>query len=406
MTMQGVVTYYAYDMITGDLLAELPLSNVTFMTQLNAAGSWSGQINTSDLSIQDLDVITATRPGRTLLIIDVDGIATYAGIVWARTYEKGSSTLHVSGNEVLSYFDHRVQAADYTNPPTSGTFWNNSYGTIGGLPVAPTYMVGAQIVYDALQVSGSAFSSVFPITISINEAFSGSNLEYFSFPISQLQTVSNLIKTTSTGTYKTSLGYDFSIDVSWQDGLAGGTPVLTFNFSWPWRGTQFDTRENVFIDTSEVIDYSWPEDSTRQNNKIYVSMSSSSVPPYTTVSNTTTGYPLLESTSSSGSSGNSTSMASAEAYGMLNQFEYPILTPTFTLPMFGVNINPNDILTGDTIIINIEPDERFPNGLPVKESASYVYGRAVAITYSISDFGQSTMIVTLNLDPNYQEGIL
>ena len=99
-------------------------------------------------------------------------------------------------------------------------------------------------------------------------------------------------------------------------------------------------------------------------------------------------------------------MASAEAYGMLNQFEYPILTPTFTLPMFGVNINPNDILTGDTIIINIEPDERFPNGLPVKESASYVYGRAVAITYSISDFGQSTMIVTLNLDPNYQEGIL
>ena len=82
----GVITYYAYDAQTNTLLAELPLTSVTWSQRLNAAGSFSATLNTADPRVQSAGWQNASRTGRTVLVIDVDG-----GIQWVGSSGPASS---------------------------------------------------------------------------------------------------------------------------------------------------------------------------------------------------------------------------------------------------------------------------------------------------------------------------
>ena len=83
--MAHALTYYSYDLMSGTLLAELPLTGVTYSKRLNSSGAFRGSLSVVDMpTARQLDLLNASRPMRTLVIIDVDGTPQWGGIITAR----------------------------------------------------------------------------------------------------------------------------------------------------------------------------------------------------------------------------------------------------------------------------------------------------------------------------------
>lgn len=109
-TKPDLVANYKYivtDLTTGDLLAEIPFTNVTYGRSLKEAGSFSGDITSNEATF-NMELYANTLPGRTALFIIRNDVCVWGGIIWARTYDIISRTLSVSGSEFTSYFYHRI----------------------------------------------------------------------------------------------------------------------------------------------------------------------------------------------------------------------------------------------------------------------------------------------------------
>src|ERR1017187_5608831 len=120
--MAGAISFYSYDLMSNTLLAELPLTSVTWSQRLNGPGAFTASLKASDLRVRNLDPTDATRTSRTLLVFDIDGAMQLAGIIWTRKYDDATQTYQIGGNEIESYFGGRLQARDYTTNPGE-TYW-------------------------------------------------------------------------------------------------------------------------------------------------------------------------------------------------------------------------------------------------------------------------------------------
>lgn len=98
--------YFTTDLLTNQVLAEIPFRGVSFERSIKAAGSFSGTIpvipDTSSMNIYD-----STMPGKTGLYVVRDGVCIWGGIIWHRSYDVVSRSLNVSASEFTSYFHHR-----------------------------------------------------------------------------------------------------------------------------------------------------------------------------------------------------------------------------------------------------------------------------------------------------------
>ncbi len=380
--MAGTITHYTYDLMSATLLAELPFTGPAWSQQLNAAGQWSGSLNLADPKVQNLNALTGTRPGRTLLIVDVDGAIAWGGIVWTRQFNSVSRILTVAGSEAFSYFSHRLQAADYTVPPTGGP----GYAYWSANPQSADY-IGAAIIADALGKAGSAFSTM---ALVIAETIGNVNPITETWPATQLQAIDSMINSVSGGGYLT--GFDFSIDWQWSAGQ-GSTPVPTMTFAYPRRGRVAGTTGLIIDANAPGASYQWDEDASGQTGNLYGTASGAG--GLTTVASDpspiTAGGPLLESYASYSLVGSQSSL-NAAAQGDLARLEWPVVAPQVTLPMFGTTLSIGDFLLGDDAQLLIDPDERFPQGLNT-------YLRITGLNANPADAGQSLMTLTLGLPP-------
>ncbi len=186
-------------------------------------------------------------------------------------------------------------------------------------------------------------------------------------------------------------GFDIAIDWRWS-GLQGSTPIPTLSLNYPRRG-------RVAGSTGLVVDastgpYAWPEDGSQQANQINGMASgagSYTVQAGPEPSVLDAGYPLLEAVASF-SQVNSQSALNAAANGEQAVKEWPVVVPTFDLPMFGDILSIGDFLLGDDSRLIIDPDERFPDGLDT-------FMRIVALDANPADQGQSRMTLTLAAPP-------
>jgi hypothetical protein len=107
---QDLVSNYKYivaDLVTGNILNEIPFQNVKYTRSLKEAGSFSGDIPVIDGTF-NMELYANTLPGKTALFIVRDNICVWGGILWARSYDLASKTLNISGAEFTSYLYHRV----------------------------------------------------------------------------------------------------------------------------------------------------------------------------------------------------------------------------------------------------------------------------------------------------------
>jgi hypothetical protein len=105
-----MATQYRYlfaDLRTNDILAELPLTNVTFSQVLNTPGAFSGEILASDIRESAYDIVGSTEPARTAVYVDRDGVLIWGGIIWLRTWDTDTQKFGFQAREFGSYFERR-----------------------------------------------------------------------------------------------------------------------------------------------------------------------------------------------------------------------------------------------------------------------------------------------------------
>ena len=98
--------YFLTDLLSNQIISEVPFKGVSFARANRRAGEFSGKIPFIEAT-KGLDLYEATMPGRTGLYITRNNVVVWGGIIWARSYNVASQELDVSGAEFISYLYHR-----------------------------------------------------------------------------------------------------------------------------------------------------------------------------------------------------------------------------------------------------------------------------------------------------------
>jgi hypothetical protein len=246
------------------VICELPLTNVSFDTQLNSIGSFTGEILLSGVDYTKLNIYNGTNPGQTCLYVDYGGTIIWGGIIWAREYDSQSQILKITGQEMLSYFTRRKitplnNSTTYGNASTSG---NISYSNVDVCTVANDLIVNyAQNVTFPSQggtvkgnigLQGSSHTSGYNITRT-----------YFDF---ELKEVFQAVKDLSDG-LDASLQvpfFDFYINYTYD---SSGRPVKHFQMANPYATAINPT--TVFQFPGNLVMYSYNQDASNTANALW-----------------------------------------------------------------------------------------------------------------------------------------
>jgi len=333
------MTTYRYlfaDLLTNQILAELPITNVNFTQQLNSAGTLSGSLLVSDTVEQSSNIFNATIPSRTALYVDRDGVLVWGGIIWSRDYDSTSQHVSINAQEFESYFSRRRI--------TSNAVFTNT----DQLTIAKSLINTAQAVTggNINVLTGSETSNIL-----INRTYYGTELK----PV--YQALMDLSQSTQ--------GFDFNIQVSYN---SANQPIKTLKLGYPLSGVRYSATNPsapVFeFPASNIIEYQYSEDGSLTANQFTVFGAGSNEGQLqavaTSASQITAGWPLLEDVANYSDLTDATLLSNI-AIGRLNASINPpvslkITAPPYVAPTLGT------YSIGDDIRIRIA-DERFPNGL-------------------------------------------
>lgn len=361
--MTTTYRYLVVDLRTDSVLAELPFTGVSFSQEINAIGSWQGEILMTDVQEEYMNIVNSTVPGRSGIYVDRNGVLVWGGIIWGRSYDSDSQTLKINAREFLSYFERRRIVADqvFTNADqltVAQTLINNAQYGSGNIGVA----VGTE-------TSG----------VTIDKTYYGYELKGVFSAIQDLS--------------RSLAAFDFRIKVSYDN---NGLFVKTLELGYPRLGTPYsatDVSAPVFeFPAGNVIGYEYPEDGTLAANTIYAVGSGSNegklIESATNVNYLSAGWPVLEDSANYSDISDIDLLANL-ASGQLAAQVYPpttlkIVAPAAQDPQLG------SFDVADDVRVRIR-DPRFPNGI----DATY---RLVSLSVTVGDSGSGeTMTLTLTL---------
>lgn len=232
--------YLFADLLTNQILAELPLTGVNFTQQLNTAGTLTGSLQLSGINSAALNVTAATIPARTAVYVDRDGTLVWGGVLWSREYNSKSQTLHLTAQEFESYFDRRRI--------TSDTVFNGT----DQLTAAQTLITNAQAATNGnIGITVGTETSGVPVT----RTFYG--YEY--------KTVFGALQELSRST----TGFDFNVYVYYD---SNGNPAKLLRLGYPRYGQVYSATSPTAIVLDlpgNITEYSWPEDGSIAANYLY-----------------------------------------------------------------------------------------------------------------------------------------
>jgi hypothetical protein len=101
-----IYRYFVTNIVTNQVIGELPFTGVSYERAVKDAGSFSGTLSLSQ-EIDGIDVYDATMPGKTAIYVLRNGECVWGGPIWSRSYDVVGKTISVSANEFTSYYQHR-----------------------------------------------------------------------------------------------------------------------------------------------------------------------------------------------------------------------------------------------------------------------------------------------------------
>ena len=306
-----MATSYRYlfaDVLTNQILAELPLTGVAFTQQLNQAGTFSGHLLVSGINAATQNLLNATIPGRCAVYVDRSGVLVWGGIIWSREYDSTSQHVKISAREWESYFERRRI--------TSDLFYSN----VDQLAVAQSLVNTAQAVpFGNIGVTVGTETS--GVLISKN-FYAYERKTYFQ----ALQDISRALN-----------GFDFNVNVSYD---SSGLPQKTLLLGYPRIGNTYSVSSisvPVFELPGNMVEYVYPEDGTIAANTIYaLGAGTNEGKLIATASDTTktaAGWPLLEDAANYSDVADATLLQNL-ASGQVQAVSYPPTTLRVTVPPF------------------------------------------------------------------------
>jgi hypothetical protein len=118
-------TYTFTDLLTGEEKASLPLSGVSFDTQLCAPGSLTAFLPTSDPKLRAVNPWAATTPRRTALYVELDNEVVWGGVLWGRSRKAGDAGLTLTAGTFESWLGFQLLRYDLS-------FTQQTAAAIGG----------------------------------------------------------------------------------------------------------------------------------------------------------------------------------------------------------------------------------------------------------------------------------
>jgi hypothetical protein len=357
--------YLLADLLTNEIIAELPFTGVSFTKQLNQAGTWSGHLLLSGLDSAAFNVEASTIPTRNALYVDYDGTLVWGGIIWGRSYSNSSQVLTIQAREFESYFERRrIVTSQIFTATDQLTIARNLISLAQSSPYGD---IGVQM---GVETSGVLLS---------REYYSYEGKNYFN-ALQDLSRAEN--------------GFDFTIEASY-DG--SNTPIKTLILGYPRTGTVYSASDPyaiMFELPGNIVDYEYPEDGAIAANTVYALGAGSNegklIAVATDSTKTIAGYPLLEEAANYSDVTDQTYLGQL-ALGQVNAISYPPTTMRVVIPADDTP-SLNDYSLGDDARIRIT-DNRFPNTLDA------VY-RIVGITVTPGEDGPERVTLTLTNTSN------
>lgn len=330
-----VYRYLFADLLTNEVIAELPLTGVAFTQQLNQAGTLQGHLLLGGIDTAAFNVDNSTTPARNAIYVDRNGTLVWGGIIWGREYDSESQTLSISAREFESYLERR-RINSVLN------FANTDQLTIAQSLVA--------------NMQSAPYGN---IDIQIGVETSGILLDrtYYQY---ELKTYYNALQDLS----RAEDGFDFNILAEY-DG--SGAPSKRLVLGYPRIGDTYSSTNPdsiMFEMPANIVSYNYPEDGSIAANKVYALGAGSNEGKLISIQQDSTkfsnGWALLEEQANYSDVTDQTYLDQL-ALGQVNAVSYPptvikIVVPAFVAPEFGT------YKIGDDARLKIQ-DVRFPNGL-------------------------------------------
>lgn len=134
----SALRYISVDLVTGAIVAQLPLADVHFVTVLNGAGPLTARLK---LPGDDLELaggyVDACEEGRRAIYIEHDDQIVWAGPIWVTEYDTDTQHVSIKGAEMESYWNRRRirWSVDYSSADQFAIFRglvNESQDALGG----------------------------------------------------------------------------------------------------------------------------------------------------------------------------------------------------------------------------------------------------------------------------------
>ncbi len=335
-----MTTEYRYlfaDVLTNAVLAELPLTNVSFGKTLNTAGSFGGSLLLSDLREDVYAIADNTAPGRTALYVDRSGTIVWGGIVWGRTYQSEGQRIDFQAREFESYFEKRRILSSYTA------------SSVDQLQVAKALVDQVQAV-----ASGNIGINVPSLTsgVLISKTYNSWDQKPLAESLYELSRADN--------------GFDWNIDVTYDSSF---NIVKNLDLAYPRRGTVYSAGSilNPVLEfPGNIVSYAYPEEGGSIANTMLGVGSGTGEGKYlstqTSAAQITGGWPVLEQSVSLTDYTDQTLLANM-TLANLNAAVNPIVvmqvvTEAYNDPVLG------SFRQGDDVRVRIT-DPRFPDGLDI-----------------------------------------
>ena len=380
MTVQEVFTVFAYDLNTNTKLCELPANALIFDSRLNDSGSISFSIALQSPGIASIVAPILSYAGNPFAVyVDRSGVIVWGGIAWTGLYTRSTGMLQIGGKEFLSYFDHRIAAAEYSvvNYP-------------GGLDPA-------QLLYKVFTDAQNPVLCGPGASIGLNIISSTSQIPPFvpGHPLSQRTPIANIIRDVTSINSPGVGGVELQILCAYD---SNGLPQRTLTVKSP-RAGRVAGSTGLMFDLSNCLDYTWPTDASQSGNTlIFTGAGNGAQMPSTTVH--APGVPVgglgqsprLDKVISTAAQ--SPAQIVQMANGVAQQYGAPLITPKLKVLTSGAQPLGSWIMGDDARLFMPPGDDRFPNGLDQ-------YWRIMQHSVTVGDAGVSYAEITFNVPPSY-----
>lgn len=121
--------YFVCDLMTNNLLAEIPFRGVSYSRSLTEAGTFTGDIAVTE-DTYNLNLYENTLPAKTALYVVRNGVCVWGGIIWGRTYSLIDKVLSVTAAEFPSYLSRRVVWKTWNSAYEASVTVENEVATI------------------------------------------------------------------------------------------------------------------------------------------------------------------------------------------------------------------------------------------------------------------------------------